>query len=118
MSTTITATFKIQLLAQRASLLAQLADLRGGTVGRAEAAADHFERPQDADEGQQRSARDLEFVLDERESSELRAVDAALARIKAGTYGQCTDCGVEIPSARLHAAPEAMRCIACQEKAE
>jgi DnaK suppressor protein len=118
MSTSNHSAFKEQLLAQRASLLAQLASLRGGTLGRAEASADHFERPQDADEGQQRSARELEFALDERESTELRLVDAALARIEAGSYGQCVDCGVDIPAARLRAAPEALRCIACQEKAE
>ncbi|WP_371134112.1 TraR/DksA family transcriptional regulator [Polaromonas sp.] len=33
-------------------------------------------------------------------------------------YGQCADCGVEIPVPRLHAAPEAARCIDCQDKSE
>lgn len=47
MITKITAPFKEQLLAQRASLLAQLVNLRGGTVGRAEASAEHFGRPED-----------------------------------------------------------------------
>ena len=55
---------------------------------------------------------------DDRETAELSQVDAALRRIEAGVYGLCTDCGVAIPAARLHAAPEAMRCIACQQKAE
>ena len=109
--------FKDQLLAQRASLRAQLDNLRGGSVGRAEASAEHFGHPEDST-AQETSARDLEFALDERETAELRQVEAALSRIEAGTYGQCIDCGVEIPAARLHAAPEAPRCIACQEKAE
>ena len=117
MSTTTTASFQNQLLAQRASLLEQLANLRGGKVGRAEASAEHFGRPEDSD-AQVNSARDLEFALDERETAELRLLDAALDRIKAGTYGQCIDCGVNIPAARLHAAPQAQRCIACQEKFE
>ena len=117
MSAQLNPVFKEQLLAQRASLLAQLNDLRGGSVSRAEASAEHFERAQDSD-AQVNSARDLEFALDERETAELRLVDAALARIEAGTYGECIDCGIQIPVARLHAAPEAARCIACQEKAE
>lgn len=117
MSTRITAPFQKQLLAQRANLLEQLAGLRGGTVGRAEASAEHFGHPEDS-EAQVNSARDLEFALDERETAELRLLDAALDRIKAGTYGQCTDCGVDIPAARLHAAPAASRCLACQQKTE
>ncbi|WP_114968132.1 TraR/DksA family transcriptional regulator [Rhodoferax ferrireducens] len=117
MTTPLTAPFKIQLLAQRTSLLEQLKNLRGGSVGRAEASAEHFGHPEDST-AQVNSARDLEFAMDERETAELRLIDAALARIEAGTYGQCIACGVEIPAARLHAAPEAPRCIACQEKAE
>ena len=117
MSTRNTAPFQKQLLAQRASLLEQLATLRGGAVGRAEASAEHFNRAEDSD-AQLNSARDLEFALDDHESAEIRLIDAALARIKAGSYGQCLDCGEDIPAARLHAAPEAPRCIACQEKLE
>ena len=117
MNTKITAPFQQQLLAQRANLLEQLANLRGGAVGRAQASAEHFERAEDS-EAQLNSARDLEFALDERETAELRLLDAALERIKVGTYGQCVDCGAEIPAARLHAAPEAARCLACQEKVE
>ena len=117
MSTQINPLFKEQLLAQRTSLLAQLSLLRGGSVGRAEASAEHFAHSEDSD-AQLNSARDLEFAMDERETAELRQVDAALERIAAGTYGLCLDCGVEIPAARLHAAPAALRCIACQEKVE
>lgn len=117
MNTQDTVSFKQQLLAQRASLLEQRNNLRGGNVGRAQASAEHFERAQDSD-AQVNTARDLEFALDDHETTEINLVEAALARIETGTYGQCIDCGVDIPVARLHAAPEAMRCIACQEKAE
>lgn len=117
MTTQLTAPFKKQLLDQRASLLEQLRNLRGGAVGRAEASAEHFAQPEDSP-AQVSTARDLEFALDERETAELRLIDAALGRIDVGTYGQCVDCGVTIPAARLHAAPAASRCISCQEKAE
>jgi DnaK suppressor protein len=112
-----TTPFKAQLLEQRASLLAQLSTLRGGPVGRAEASADHFSGREDSS-AQTANARDLEFALDDHETTELEAIEAALQRIAAGTYGQCADCGVHIPPARLRAAPEATRCITCQEKAE
>lgn len=118
MSTQITAPFKKQLLEQRASLLGQLAALRGGTVGRAEASAAHFgERAEDS-RAQMATERELEFTLDARESAELDAIDAALKRIEDGVYGICTECGVDIPAARLHAAPETPRCVSCQDKAE
>ena len=117
MTTDLSAPFKEKLLAQRASLLEQLTTLRGGSIGRAEASAEHFGDPEDST-AQVNTARELEFAMEEHETAELRQIDAALARMEAGTYGQCIDCGVEIPAARLHAAPEAPRCITCQEKAE
>ncbi len=106
-----------QLLEQRASMLERLANLRGGSIGRAQASAEHFERTGDSD-AQVNSARELEFALDEIETAELRLIEAALARMAAGNYGQCVDCAATIPAARLQAAPHALRCIACQEKIE
>ena len=43
----------------------------------------------------------------------LADVDAALARIAAGTYGVCERCGREIAPDRLRARPTARTCIAC-----
>ena len=116
MTTQPTAPFKKQLLAQRASLLAQLSNLRDNE-GRVEASAEHFAPAQDST-AQVSTAREMELTLDARESIELDMVDAALRRIEDGSYGLCIDCGAEIPAARLRAAPEASRCIACQEKTE
>ena len=45
-------------------------------------------------------------------------VEAALARLDAGTYGVCVVCGEQIPAARLEVRPEAARCIADQEAFE
>ena len=113
----LTASFKKQLLAKRASLLSQITALRGGAVGRAQAASDHFGEPENS-RAQTVTERELEFALDERDTAELAAVDEALLRIEGGTYGQCTGCGIDIPAPRLHAAPEAVRCISCQDRAE
>jgi DnaK suppressor protein len=43
----------------------------------------------------------------ERESDELRAVQAALERLDAGTYGLCMKCGEPIDPQRLKALPTA-----------
>lgn len=117
MSTQLTAPFKEQLLAQRSSLLSQLATLRGGAISRTEASAAHFGQAEDP-RAQLANEKELEFALDARESAELDAVEAALKRIDDGSYGICTDCGAEIPAARLHAAPETPRCVSCQQKFE
>ncbi len=45
------------------------------------------------------------------------AVDAALARLEAGTYGICTSCGRPVGTERLEALPAAALCIECQKKA-
>jgi DnaK suppressor protein len=112
-----TAEFKTTLLQQRASLLAQLTTLRGGDVGRAQASTEHFSTRDDTPAAAN-SARDLEFAMDAHDTAEIAAVDAALQRIADGSYGECVDCGVPISEARLRAAPEASRCIDCQEKRE
>lgn len=117
MDATQAAPYHQLLLAQQAALLAQLAEQRGGTIGRAEAAAVHFGQPEDP-RAQLATERELAFALDEHETAHLAAVEAALARIEAGTYGECTDCGTHITAARLHATPEAARCVHCQEKVE
>ena len=109
--------FKEKLEHQRAELLAQIAQQRGGKASRADVAAEHFAHNEDSD-AQVNTARDIEFAINEHETAELAAIDKALARLSAGTYGHCTDCDATIPEARLNAAPEAARCIGCQEKTE
>ncbi len=49
---------------------------------------------------------------------ELMDVDAALARLHDGIYGECADCSERIAPARLAAYPTATRCIECQEAFE
>ncbi|GAT88908.1 MULTISPECIES: TraR/DksA C4-type zinc finger protein [Paenarthrobacter] len=41
----------------------------------------------------------------------LQHIDAALARIAAGTYGRCEVCGVDIPEGRLEARPWTPFCV-------
>jgi DnaK suppressor protein len=53
-------------------------------------------------------------ILDSRSSATLDAIAEAIARMDAGIYGQCTDCGGTIGEARLVALPYSARCLECQ----
>ncbi len=52
------------------------------------------------------------------ERQTLQMVEAALNRIREGTFGECISCGNEINPKRLEAVPWTRYCIACQEKLE
>ena len=105
------------LLAQRVQLLEKIKQARGGSVGRAEAAASQLSATAQS-HAQNMTERDTAFAIQEHDVSELDAIELALGRIADGTYGQCQACDAEIPITRLLAFPSAMRCIACQAAAE
>jgi RNA polymerase-binding transcription factor DksA len=44
---------------------------------------------------------------------DLDAIDAALARMRSGSYGTCVGCGGAIAPERLDALPATTRCIDC-----
>ncbi len=46
----------------------------------------------------------------------MAAIDAALTRIKNGTYDKCENCGKEIELEVLEAAPESSLCKSCKIK--
>ena len=52
------------------------------------------------------------------EESILAEVDAALARLDAGTFGRCESCKRPIAKERLQAAPHARYCLPCEKKQE
>jgi RNA polymerase-binding transcription factor DksA len=45
--------------------------------------------------------------------AQLREIDAALGRVRDGTYGVCVDCSEPIGAERLEARPTAVRCVTC-----
>ena len=47
---------------------------------------------------------------------ELGELDAAEARVHAGTYGVCSVCGREIPDAQLELRPARTTCVACADR--
>ena len=56
--------------------------------------------------------------LAESEATRAQHIEEALGRMRAGEYGRCVDCDLEIEKARLLAVPWALRCAECQESAE
>jgi DnaK suppressor protein len=59
-----------------------------------------------------------DLALRDRAEHHLALVDAAIARLDAGTYGACQRCGRPIPPERLEALPWAAYCIACQREVD
>jgi RNA polymerase-binding protein DksA len=55
--------------------------------------------------------RELDYTIEESAEATLRQIDAALARLDAGTYGRCRVCGREIGEERLEARPWTDLCI-------
>lgn len=71
-----------------------------------------------ADVGTLEFDRDISAELESIEQGELTEVDAALARLHAGTYGICEVCAKPIPLQRLEVLPEARLCLPCEEDSE
>lgn len=57
----------------------------------------------------------LQVSLQDAEVGEYNRIMDTLAKIDAGTYGVCIDCGNAISEKRLKSYPNASRCVACQE---
>lgn len=56
--------------------------------------------------------------LDSAERHLLDEIDAAQARLAAGTFGACERCGKSIPLRRLRALPATRLCVACEQAVE
>lgn len=51
--------------------------------------------------------------LSESDRQALERIEASLAQIERGTYGQCASCGARIDERRLRTVPDADRCEGC-----
>lgn len=100
-------------LTARADMLrAEIANALDGRNGDSISLPDHREETDDD------AVVDLESSLDvahlSRETQELKEIEHALSRLHSPEYGQCADCGADIPFTRLQANPSALRCVGCQ----
>jgi RNA polymerase-binding transcription factor DksA len=69
--------------------------------------------PLEKDFEEQTTQRENDETLDAHGRQEIEAIEAALERIAAGTFGSCVGCGEAIPTTRLRAQPAAINCLAC-----
>lgn len=79
----------------------------------------HIDEPLTPDFSEQAVERQNDEVLDalgEAGRRELIQINRALARIDAGEYGICANCGDEIPEQRLEILPYSDLCVRCAEK--
>jgi len=97
----------------RMILETRIAELERGMQQRDRIAIE--QSPDQLDQLQRASERDLAISNIDRGSKELRAARAALCRIHDGSFGLCEECEEEIHVKRLVAIPWASLCIQCQE---
>ena len=104
-----------ELLAEeRSRVLAQLDALRADYAGIVDAV-----RAANADDEHDPEGSTIAFERSQvgahlhQAEEHLAAVDAALDRVHAGTYGTCVRCGSAIPEGRLEARPTATTCVEC-----
>jgi DnaK suppressor protein len=111
------------LAEQRSLLMAERATYEGQATSlqaEAEALAEDMEPgdtqfDEESGEGGTMSVeRERDLTLLAQVRAALEEIDRALAKIDAGTYGVCEQCGAAIPKARLKALPHAALCVACK----
>ncbi|MDD5006113.1 MAG: TraR/DksA family transcriptional regulator [Candidatus Omnitrophica bacterium] len=80
-------------------------DISGYSLHMADVATDNYDR-------------EFSLGLAGNERDILIAIDAALNKIKDGSFGLCEECNKPISKTRLKAVPYAKLCIKCQESRE
>lgn len=71
-----------------------------------------------ADKAANSYTKEFLFSQSNNERYTLQLVEAAVERIKDGSFGACVACHEEMQQKRLEAVPWARHCISCQEKQE
>jgi DnaK suppressor protein len=100
-----------RLEADRAELQRQIETFTGANENQGD---DYGVKNHSADDGQEVFLRERNLALQSTSEERIGEIDGALARIDAGTYGICENCGKPIPPERLEALPFATRDVACQ----
>lgn len=102
------------LLAKRADAVDRLRGLDETFVDMVESARDsNLDDEHDTEGATIAASRAQVSSLAAEGRDQLGEIDAALARLDAGTYGQCEGCGAQIEDGRLEARPATTWCIAC-----
>jgi DnaK suppressor protein len=104
--------FRQLLSERRAEILGEAERTAQGMGEEAETFADPTDR------GVMEGERNRTLRIRDRERKLLSKIDAAIARLEAGTFGDCDECGDPIGAERLRARPVTTLCIACKAAEE
>jgi len=83
---------------------------------RLEAIEEDLDEPADPDAEERATEREGDEVLENLGNAglmEIKQIQAAMARVAAGTFGDCVACGEPISEERLEVVPHAARCRHC-----
>jgi DnaK suppressor protein len=108
-------TLRDTLLYRQSELSAEVNAATAASCEHADTGGEVADRKDQADDWQRSEVGEAEL---QRDMDELALVEQALQRLHDGSYGDCMDCGEAIPLSRLRVQPAALRCAACQAKAE
>ena len=111
---------RTDLEAQRAVFARELAELEAGTFNQSQSdlSGEVSFDEESADAGTFTFERERDLSLSNNLKDLLDKVDAALRRIRNGSYGSCERCGKPIDKARLKALPYSVLCIDCKKLEE
>jgi len=113
--------YKDRLISLRARLRGDVSQMADAALkkSRSEANGDLSSMPiHMADIGSDNFEQEFTLSLMQSEEETLELIEASLERIEEGAYGECEECGVKIPKARLNAIPYAALCIKCASQQE
>jgi len=77
-----------------------------------------FEIGDEGDRADTERTHEVSILLSVRDKEKLLAIEAALEKLREGTYGVCEECGDEIGGGRLKVMPLAMSCVTCKSRLE
>lgn len=101
------------LTVQKQQILRQLdEEFREGKEGALDEGMDTY------DLASEERNREINLILSDRDRDKLHAIEDALERIAAGSYGICEMCEEDIAQERLEALPFTRLCVTCQGELE
>ena len=106
-------TYRDKLLERREALLRQVSEAE---ISSRERDAEATQDP--ADMAANAYAKELLISMSGNDRRLLGMIKEALARVEAGEYGLCVNCGEPVQERRLEAVPWARHCLRCQDLQE
>lgn len=101
------------LLEMKTKLIAEIdSELKAEREGNKDEGMDTY------DLASEERAREINFILSDRERVKIKQIDDVLGRLEEGSYGVCESCGLEVAEERLEAMPFTRLCRDCQQDQE